>query len=242
MFKKSRRFLAGIYFTFFEKIFKKEGVTIHVPFDLTDFEFRGRFVFDSYEKEESKYLSEHLSPEAKVLELGSCLGFVSCLTNHLLDDNSQHVVLEANPKLIPWIHKNRNENGCGFIIENRIISKKKTNTFYIHDLIVGGSLKRKTPHSIEIEGIGFEELREKHKIDFDTLVMDIEGGELQILREHQEAIASFYQIFMEIHPFANILNDEEAQECEDILQSIGFHLKIRDGSFQIWEKVDTLEP
>ncbi|NNE77524.1 MAG: hypothetical protein HKN31_10685, partial [Pricia sp.] len=46
---------------------------------------------------------------------------------------------------------------------------------------------------------------------------------------------------MEIHPFAGILTHEEAQECEDILESLNFKIKIRDGNFQIWEKVDTLE-
>ena len=71
--------------------------------------------------------------------------------------------------------------------------------------------------------------------------MDIEGGELDLLRNHSDGIADFNQIFMEVHPFANILTKEEAQECEDILNSIGFEIIVRDGNFQIWKKVDTLK-
>ena len=236
MLKKPRLFLAGIYFTYFKKVFKKNGLTIHVPFDLTDFKFRGRFVLDTYEEEESRYLSEHLSPDAKVLELGSCLGYVSCLTNQLLKNKSQHLVLEANPQLIPWIEKNKRENDCEFAIENSIVSNQKMNDFYIHDLIVGGSAKRKTAHKIEIKGETFESLRSRYGIYFDTLIMDIEGGELHLFQNHKEGIAKFDKIFMEVHPFANILTPEEAQECEDILADLGFEITVRDGNFQIWEK------
>lgn len=236
MLKKPRLFLAGVYFTYFKKVFKNDGLTIHVPFHLTDFKFRGRFVLGTYEEEESRYLKEYLSPDAKVLELGSCLGYVSCLTNKLLSDNSAHVVLEANPNLIPWIDKNKQENSCQFAIENCIISNEEMNDFYIHHLIVGGSAKRKTPNRINIKGETFQGLRKKYELDFDTLIMDIEGGELDLFRNYQEGIAEFDQIFMEVHPFANILTKEEAQECEDILSSIGFDILVRDGNFQIWKK------
>ena len=229
-------YLAGIYFTLFKKAFKKNGLTIHVPFDLTDIAFRGRFLQDKYEKEESTHLSNYLSPSDRVLELGSCLGYVSCLTNKVLDDKKQHLVLEANPHLIDWIEKNKQENNCHFEIEHCIISNKKKNEFYIHDLIVGGSTKRATVHSIEVDGTTFSDLEVKHGIDFNTLIMDIEGGELELFREHRNEIAKFQKIFYEVHPFANILTNEEARECELILTEIGFELLLRDGNFQIWEK------
>ncbi len=236
MFKKTRMFLGGVYFSYFKKVYQKNGLTIHVPFDQTNYVFRGRFVFNSYEEEEARYLSEYLKPEATVLELGSCLGYVSCLTNQLLKDATRHVVLEANPKLIPWIEKNKKENNCGFHVENVIISQNSKNDFYIHDLIVGGSSKRKTAEKISIEGIDFDYLARKYGFEFDTLVMDIEGGELALLRNFKEAISKFKQIFIELHPFANILTQEEAQECENILTSLGFKRVLRDGNFHIWEK------
>lgn len=68
--------------------------------------------------------------------------------------------------------------------------------------------------------------------------MDIEGGELDLLRNHKEHVAKFEKIFYEVHPFVNILSAEEALECEDILSSCGFQLVKRDGNFQIWMKSD----
>lgn len=236
MFRNPGQYAAGIYFTLFKKVFKKNGLAIHIPFHLTNIAFRGRFLRDKYEKEEATYLSRYLSPGDKVIELGSCLGYVSCLTNQILEDKSQHVVLEANPQLIAWIEKNRDENHCGFAIENCIISLQDKNEFYIHDLIVGGSTKRKTGHKIEVDGTSFSTLEKKYHTKFNTLIMDIEGGELDLLRSHKDSIAKFEKIFYEVHPFANILTVEEARECENILLSCGFKLQLRDGNFQIWIK------
>lgn len=235
-FRKLKLKISGIIFTNFIKVFKKNGVKIHVPFELTDTEFRGRFLLNSYEKEEAKYLSKFLPSSAQILELGSCLGFISCLSNKIIDNGFNHVVLEANPNLIPWIKKNKEVNNCKFSIENSIISKNKLNTFYIHDLIVGGSTKRKTGKEVIIDGVNFDFLEHKYSISFDTLIMDIEGGELEVLRNFQKDIAKLKRVFLELHPFSGILTKEEASECEEILMSLGFTVKLNENHFQIWEK------
>lgn len=236
MFKRARMFVGGFYFTHFKKVYKNNNLVIHVPFDQTDYVFRGRFVFNSYEEEEARYLAQYLNPDAKVLELGACLGYVSCLTNQLLKDSDKHVVLEANPNLIPSITRNKQENACGFHIENVVISRQKSSDFYVHDLIVGGSSKRKTGNKIEVKGISFSALANMYGFEFDTLIMDIEGGELELLRNFKDDINKFDQIFVELHPFANILTHEEAQECENIFSALGFKIIVRDGNFQIWKK------
>jgi len=236
MFQNPGLYFAGLYFTVFKKEFKKNNITIHVPFHLTDIAFRGRFMKNKYEKEEATHLANYLTDEDSVLELGSCLGYVSCITNKILGDKRKHIVLEANPHLISWIEKNKQENNCHFKIEHCIISNKKNNEFFIHDLIVGGSTRRKTGNSVVVSGTTFQALKEKHGINFNTLIMDIEGGELDLFREHAHELIHFQKIFYEVHPFANILSKEEAQECENILSNLGFELVLRDGEFQIWHK------
>lgn len=236
MFKTARYTLAGIYFTYFKKVFIQNGIKIHVPLELTDYKFRGRFILGTYEQEEATYLSRFLKPGDCILELGACLGYVSCMSNKMLEDLQKHVVLEANPSLIPYIARNREENGCGFHIENTIISKANTNTFYIHDLIVGGSQKRKTAHKIEVDGKSIPQLEKKYALNFNVLIMDIEGGELEFLRNHKEELRGIERVFMEIHPFAGILTLKEAEECEQILNSLMFTMVLQDGNYQIWQK------
>jgi FkbM family methyltransferase len=226
--------MAGVYFTLFQRVYRNEGVTIQVPFHLTDFWFRGHFTLGRYETEESRHLGAHLSPDARVLELGACLGYVSCLTNNLLQDRRRHVVLEPNPALIEWLKINRRENGCEFSVEEAVISSLRWNEFYVYPEIWGGSTKRKTSQRILVKGVTVDELREKYDIDFDTLIVDIEGGELELFRSHGSSLRTFKRIFLEIHPFAGILSHEEARECEDLLASMGFDNVLRDGNFQIW--------
>ena len=231
-----RKTSGGLFFTLFKKTFKVEGLEFFIPFKLTDLQFRSRFLSDSYEAEERKYLKEYLPEDATVLELGSCLGIVSCLTNRLLKNKSNHVVMEANPLLIDSIRKNRDHNNCLFDIESGMISHSKENEFYIHDLIVGGSSKRKTGRKIIVNGMTIQDLEDKYNLKFDTLVMDIEGGELDLLENHPAFFHNFKMIFMEVHPFADILTPLEAKRCEEILTRLNFKLKLRDRNFQVWIK------
>ena len=228
--------IAGLYFTIFHKYFKTDGLVYYIPPALTNYKFRGLFATNIYEKEERKYLKKYLDPESKVLELGACLGVVSCLTNRLLKDPNNHVVLEANPNLIKWIEKNKLLNNSKFNIENSIISNKEKNDFYISDIIVISSKKLITNNKVEINGITIPQLENKYGITFNTLIMDIEGGELDFLQENRLSINKFNTIFMEIHPFNNILTIEEANECENILVSQSFRIILQDGYFQVWKK------
>ena len=234
--KKSRLYFGGIYFSLFKKTYKVDGLEFIIPFELTNFKFRGRFVFDTYEKHERTYLKPYLNRDATVLELGACIGVVSCLTNQLLENRTNHVVVEANPILIEWLEKNKNHNASKFGIENCMVANQKEVDFYIHPLIVGGSSVRTTDKKVKIPGKTIQEIEHQYQLQFDTLIMDIEGGELEILRNERGRIGQFRQIFMEVHPFGGMLSPTEGQECEDILIELGFKLVVRNENFQIWQR------
>lgn len=233
---QTKMFLSGVYFTYFMKTYKSEGLEYYVPSELTDFKFRGRFAQDDYENEVKLYLKKYLPKEASVLELGACIGVVSCFTNKLLSNPNNHVVVEANPRLIEPLVKNKEHNSCGFKIDNCIVSNLSEVEFYIHDLIVGGSAKRKTAHKIKVKGKNIEDLEKQHGVDFDTLIMDIEGAELVFFRENKEYLKDIKLIFLEIHPFAGIMTIEEVEECNDILKGLSFSLLVEDSNFQVWHR------
>jgi FkbM family methyltransferase len=228
---------AGLYFQLFVKQYTNKGVTLNIPQNETSLELKGTLLFNEYEADEAEYLHQYLSPKAKVLELGGCLGYVSCLINKILSNKKNQVVLEANPELIPWLEKNKDENDCGFEIENSIISKQKSNVFNIDGNIHASSIKHQTNQKINIKGVKIKDLEEKYNIEFDTLILDIEGGELKLFREHMEKIAKFDKIFFEIHDFnAKIMSKEEGRECEELLEDHGFEQKLKTWCYQVWEK------
>lgn len=226
-------YLAGIYFSLFEKTYKVEGLDLLIPFDLTDIKFRGQFPINFYEKQERRYLKQFLPKNATVLELGACLGVVSCIVNRLLDSPEKHVAVEANPRLIPVIEANKHRNHCGFHIENCMVSSKKTNIFFIGKTILMSSNRRQSAEPISVQGKTVAELEQQHGLKFDTLVMDIEGGELDFLRENRAKLPEFRVVFMEIHPHRDILSPQEVAECEAILQEAGFEKVIDETNFWV---------
>ncbi|OHX66920.1 FkbM family methyltransferase [Flammeovirga pacifica] len=231
-----KQFVAGYIFDFIQKEYKANGNSYIIPKDLTTRFFRGAFTLGWYEKQERMYIPQYLPKEAKVLELGGCIGVVSCVINKTLTDPKQHITVEANPYLIEHLNRNKEKNNCQFEVVNKIVSPEKSITFHINKSIVESSANKKTGTTVEVEGITPHQIQEKYNITFDTLIMDIEGGELHILSQFKEFIGGLKRVYFEIHPFSNILTQEQADECERILVELGFEKKLDDDFFQIWEK------
>lgn len=226
----TKTWLAGMYFTMLQKEkVKLNGVELLVPYDVTDIRLRGQFQIGSYEKRERIYLEEYLDPEASVLELGGCLGVVACVANQLLKHPEQHVVVEANPKMIPYIERNKAHNNSSFSIENCMMSSNASNDFYIGPTIGESSMRRKWSEKISVRGKTVRELEQAYNLKFDTLIMDIEGGELVFLRENRQWLEQLHTVILEIHPHPELLSDEEVAECRVLLESAGLKLLIEDG-------------
>lgn len=229
----TKLYLAGIYFTLFEKTYKVEGLDLVIPFDLTNIRFRGQFPINFYEKQERRYLKQYLPKNATVLELGACLGVVSCLTNRLLDHPEQHVVVEANPKLIAVIEENKTRNNCRFHIEHCIVSNRPDNEFFIGKNILTSSNRRQSTEKIRVVGKTVQDLENRYKLKFDVLLMDIEGGELDFLRENREKLKELNVIFMEIHQHPDVLSKEDVEECKTLVESAGFEKVVDDTGFWV---------
>jgi len=120
--------------------FYLDGCRLTVPKEQTTRMFRASFFNGSYEASERQLVRAFVCPNDVVLELGACIGVVSCMTNKILADKSRHVVVEGNPFCIPTLHRNRELNQCGFTVENCAVSSQRDATFYFHPVcIVGGT-------------------------------------------------------------------------------------------------------
>jgi FkbM family methyltransferase len=229
----TKLYLAGTYFTLFEKTYKVDGLDLVIPFDMTDLKFRGQFPIDFYEKQERRYLKQFLPKNATVLELGACLGVVSCITNRLLEHPERHVVVEANPNVVPIIEANKRRNQCGFHIEHCMVSSRAVNEFFIGKTILMSSNRRQSATKISVVGKTIADLEREHGMKFDALVMDIEGGELDFLRENREKLKELNVIFMEVHPHPEILSQQDVAECLSILEAAGFEKVVDESNFWV---------
>ena len=229
----TKLYLAGTYFTLFEKTYKVDGLDLVIPFNMTDIRFRGQFPINFYEKQERRYLKQFLPKDATVLELGACLGVVSCITNRLLNHPDRHVVVEANPNVVQVLEENKARNKCSFHIEHCIVSNNISNEFFIGKNILTSSNRRQSAEKISVAGKTVADLESKYGLKFDVLMMDIEGGELDFLRENREKLKELNVIFMEVHQHPDILLKEDVAECQSIVEQAGFEKVVDETNFWV---------
>jgi FkbM family methyltransferase len=229
----------GFFWSLFHREYHTEGMKFRLPFSMMPMGFRSRFLFDAYEAGERQLCKKYLSNKDTVLELGACLGIVSCVCNKILSpyETARHVVVEANPKLIPWIEKNRTQNHCSFAIEHGMLSKSSNGDFRIEQFIVSGSAHTTTGHLIKVPVFTLDDICEKYAFTPNTIVMDIEGGEIDFLVENVDWIrhnSYFTKLIVEIHPF--IVGDSAVEQFHAQLQKLGFVNVESVGSVEAWDR------
>ena len=210
------KYAAGCYFDLRGGVYRTEGLTFEVPREHTTRSMRGRFAADTYELPERALIREHLPRDARVLELGGCIGVVSCLINSLLSDSCAHVVVEANPFLIPFLESNRDRNKAGFSVEQCIVSRSFDAALAIaadmdSSRIGCGGLKVPTRTVEYIEA--------SHHMRFDALVMDIEGAESEFIRQNAAILRQVRFIMVEFHP--SIVGEAEVSALRKTLMDCG---------------------
>jgi len=221
----------GIWFTLTRKYYEPDGLRITYPKSQVSLGFRSRFHHDVYEQEERQLARKYIRATDRVLELGACIGVVSCIVHRLLEPGTTHVVVEANPFLIPTIYKNKELNSLDFVVEHCMVSQKRLNTFYVQNVIVGGTAVCKTERSVTVPGRSLDELWTMYG-GFDTFIVDIEGGEYDLFLENLELVRQFRLVIMEQHEF--ILKKEKTEAIRNALRESGFELVETMDCTEVW--------
>jgi FkbM family methyltransferase len=233
--RKVRNLCSGLLFDFNGGIFRADGCEFVVPKRINDIGWRGVFFWlGEYEAAERKLVREFIKPQDNVIELGGCLGIVSCIINRLLSDGSRHIVVEANPYLIPWIFRNRERNQAGFLVENCAVGKPPETTFFIHSSSVhDGSVQHQSGKPHRLPSRSLRELNERYG-PFNTLIADVEGAEGDIFESSQPELSGFRLVIVEFHDA--IIGKERIERCRQILISSGFHLVGKEGCVEAWQR------
>ena len=205
-----------------------------IKFPKSSNEEMGKYFFNVYENNERSLIRKHLDSNSNVLELGGCVGVVSNVINDILNNKSNHIVLEANPNLIQFLTHNKKINKAQFKIENLILSKKKESWFYISKNILSSSSYKDNPflNQKKVKCLTYEQIQNKHSISFDTLIMDIEGAEYEVLKSIN--YKKIKLIIVEFHP--NLIGDFKVRELNHVLEKNSFELKERLSNVDVWKK------
>lgn len=136
-----------------------------------------------------------LTGDEKVLEIGANVGRNSLLINSILakKGNDNFVTLESDAGIASQLQENRDNNGMTFHIEASALSKRKLiqrgwDTI-VSDTVLSGY------HAVST--ITWDELCEKYKIAFDTLILDCEGAFYYILNDMPTILDNIKLVIME---------------------------------------------
>jgi len=141
---------------------------------------------------EQKMAVRFLKGMEKVLEIGGNVGRNSLIIASLVPQET-FVTLESDPNIAKQLEENRDANSMRFHIESSALSMRpliqKGWDTIVSETVLDGYKKVNT--------ITLDELREKYKIDFDTLVLDCEGAFYYILHDMPSILDGITTVIME---------------------------------------------
>ena len=204
-----------------------------------------RFKNNTYEKEEVRIIKTFFRNTDCVLELGSCIGYTACI----LSSVCKHVItVEANPELYEALSKTKTDNNLDNVelIFGYLDKEIKEIDFQTYDNVVAGSGDREDGnlnnvrgwgHTLQLKKIKTITLKEITNINnVDSLVVDIEGGELIFLSNFKTFIEKqIKKICIELHGH-QMLDENFNNKCLNILNDIGFKVTKQDGVTYYLEK------
>ena len=155
-----------------------------------------------YERRERALSARIVRPGDVVLELGAGLGFLSSYLRKFTGAG-KIVCVEANPNLIPYINRVHAVNAIDRIeLLNGVVLPRPDGAasipFYCRRDFWASSLDPSSPFEsvVSVGALSFPDILDRHRPD--VLVMDIEGGELELLTT--PSAGSIRAAVVETHP------------------------------------------
>lgn len=184
-----------------------------------------RLYLKTYEREELEFITAYLEPEDVVMELGTGLGFLSSYCAKKI--GSERVfTYEANPTLESYIRQTYYLNNIAPNLEFCLLGNQKgEQKFYINKEFYASSTIQQSDEDTIIDVHLKDFNQEIERINPSFLIVDIEGGEYELLKE-----AKFYgikKILIELHQ--NVLDSNQIELIMSNFIGSGFHLKKQSG-------------
>lgn len=182
-----------------------------------------------YEAHEQVLLKECLQPNDRVLEIGAGIGFLSNLAAKIVPSD-QITAVEANPDLIGLIRKNQQLNGVSFAVVNAVLGAGHgERDFYVTaNFWASGLSPIPGARKISVPQLDFMELLERTAPT--VLVIDIEGGEAELLRD--AVLSGVTTAIIELHPA--VLNPSQVSSIFQTLAKNGLFPDLKRSSGMVF--------
>lgn len=182
-------------------IFTLENITLDLPDDILSPDLINWLNRGTFEREEARAISQFVTPDDMVMEIGAGVGFVSIVAARIV--GGQNVIaVEANPKLLPVIEANFALNNVvgARVLNYAVVADDNTRaTLFLNRAFWASSLlKGNTPPRarVEVPAISLEALMAKWQPT--VLVCDVEGSEKDFFQAPLPSTVRL--IILELHP------------------------------------------
>lgn len=161
---------------------ESNGVRLDLDSDRIDLGTKGLVASGEYERAELELVRRHLPTDLPVVEVGGGVGYLACFVNGRLAEGTTHVVLEADPALVPVIERNAELNGCDFHVDGRAYSPTaEAVELFLHGSFKLGSAHRRFGRSTLVEGVDVQTVAEQYGVEAFVLILDVEGSEAELV-------------------------------------------------------------
>lgn len=227
-FRVQKEWVFGKLFELLRKnrlIYKSAVFSFDNPYIQMKRKSRLLFGLGSYEEHPILFAEKYLSRNLPLIELGGCIGVTACITDKII--GNKHIVVEANPYIIPVLEKNKKVNGCNFSIVNKALGYKNNVDYYVSTNYVDGGLYKKTPQKISVQGITLQALAKGFKKI--NLIVDIEGSEVALIDNEINVISEKVSVLIiEFHPI--IIGEIEVKRIISKLENADLHCIEKNGN------------
>ncbi|MCU0832210.1 MAG: FkbM family methyltransferase [Rhizobiaceae bacterium] len=217
--------------------FRYHGVPVIVP-DGLKFSFKRLLIQGKYEEPERRLIDRFIDPALPVLELGGALGIVSAYVGSRLKPETPCRIVEANPHIIEVCRTNANSarQGAKSEVVHAAIGYDGPSIRFeanpnVHVSRAADAQNAASPHMVEVATTTLaKEADALASIGPYTLIMDIEGMELDVFLHDAAALARCALAIVEIHPKLFAARGTSAQAFLDLVTAAGMKVAATDGN------------
>ena len=186
----------------------------------------------TYEDRERFFVEKYVKKNSRILEIGCGIGLVSLVARKICTDG-YILSYEANPQMEKLIRKNYALNNLVPNLEMKAVSVYGEKVeFYIDPEVLSSSLfDRKMSHKkAVVESDALDDILKK--IEPDTIIMDVEGAEIDLLASSR--LIGVALMIIEIHP--HIVGDDKISQLNQKLETLNFKEIERRGKVCVYAR------
>ena len=206
---------------------------------------RARIHWGLYEKDESALVAKHLDPAIDTLELGCGIGVVSSHICRKLTPDARYFGLEGNPELVEVATKNigRFPSNVNRKVEHAVVvgsfePGRKRKFFVTPGNFHVSSISEGSEKSIEVvvPELSLSELIKRNDVGDFQLVSDVEGAELEIIRDDPDSLARCQRMIIELHHCEDGSKKVSISDLAEMIQQLGFKQVVVQGDVFLFER------